>query len=145
MSAKPDFLLNWDFKIKNVITCNFWGFDFRKYIFATGRCKDTDLLRTKFDEYMLMQTVYCHEKFFKVKFKKKKLFFKCKFPKIMCILNGIQALNILIKDYSVVIQVIKCKSHEKNNTVVKIAPPSKNIVLLFGQLEKVVISISVPN
>ena len=33
----------------------------------------------------------------------------------------------------------------KNNTVVKVTPPTKNIVLLFGQPEKVVISISLPN
>ena len=37
------------------------------------------------------------------------------------------------------------ESHEKNNTVVKVTPPSKNMVLLFGQPEKVVISISPPN
>ena len=41
------------------------------------------------------------------------------------------------------------RSHEKNNTVVKVTPPSKNIVLLlgleFGQPEKVVISIFPPN
>ena len=36
-------------------------------------------------------------------------------------------------------------SHEKNNTVVKVTPPSKNPVLLFCQPEKVVISISLPN
>ena len=36
------------------------------------------------------------------------------------------------------------KSHEKNNTVVKVTPPSKNIVLSFCQPEKVVI-ISLPN
>ena len=36
-------------------------------------------------------------------------------------------------------------SHEKNNTVVKVTPPSKNMVLLFGQPEKVVISISPPS
>ena len=36
-------------------------------------------------------------------------------------------------------------SHEKNNTVVKVTPPSKNIVLLFGQPEKVAIAISLPN
>ena len=35
-------------------------------------------------------------------------------------------------------------SHE-NNTVVKVTPPSKNIVLLFGQPEKVGISIYLPN
>ena len=35
--------------------------------------------------------------------------------------------------------------HEKHNTVVKVTSPSKNIVLLFGQPEKVVISISLPN
>ena len=40
---------------------------------------------------------------------------------------------------------VKVISHEKNNTVVKVTPPSKNIVLLFGQPEKVVISISLPN
>ena len=33
-------------------------------------------------------------------------------------------------------------SHEKNSTVVKVTPLGKNIVLLFGQPEKVVISIS---
>ena len=36
-------------------------------------------------------------------------------------------------------------SYEKNNTVVKVPPPSKNIVLLFGQPKAIVISISLPN
>ena len=39
----------------------------------------------------------------------------------------------------------KDKSHEKNNTVVKVTTPSKDIVLLFGEPEKVTISISLPN
>ena len=39
----------------------------------------------------------------------------------------------------------KVRSHEKNNTVVKVTLPSKNIVLLFCQPERVVISISLPN
>ena len=34
---------------------------------------------------------------------------------------------------------------KKNNTVVKVTPPSKNTVLMFGQPEKVVISFSLPN
>ena len=37
------------------------------------------------------------------------------------------------------------KSHEKSNTVVKVTPPSKNIVFLFGQPEKAIISISPTN
>ena len=59
--------------------------------------------------------------------------------------NGKNMLIIVHKQYK--------KSHEKNNTVVKVTPPSKNIViffvsfwsLFFGQPEKVVMPISLPN
>ena len=63
--------------------------------------------------------------------------------------SGIDVLDANITLWNITVThgsvLTKKQSHEKNNTVVKVTPPSKNIVLLFCQPEKVVISISLPN